>query len=327
MAVISFILGLNWIDWIIIGVLGLFTLDGIFRTFIGELLDFLSFLIALFASLRFYNYSSNLIQHQFGVAHSLANVLGFFSIWVISELIISFISHMLVKNNPLTQWLNRKLFFLSAVPAFLKGLIFVAVLLVLIATFPVQPQLKESVHASKIGPSILSQAYQLETPFKDVFGGITQDTLTFLTVEPKENETVNLGFTLNNFKERPDLETQMIGLVNKERTSRGLKALTFDDNLRRIAIIHSDDMFKRGYFSHYSPEGKTVTDRAAAANIDYTVIGENLAYAPDLITAHNGLMNSPGHRANILSPDYTKIGIGIDDGGDYGLMITQDFSN
>lgn len=323
----SFLTGFNWVDWTVIGILLLFILDGMFQTFMGEVLDFLAFLVALFASLRFYNYASNFIQHQFGTPHSLANVLGFFLIWVLSELAISFLARLLVAGNQLAGFLNRRLFFLSAVPAFFKGLIFVAVLLVLVATFPVQPRVKEAVSASKLGPPLLARAYQLETPFKDVFGGITQDTLTFLTVEPKENESVNLGFTLTNFKERPDLESQMIDLVNKERTSRGVKALIFNDKLRKIAIIHSDDMFRRGYFSHYSPEGKTVADRAQEYNIEYTVIGENIAYAPDLSTAHTGLMNSPGHRANILSPDYTKIGIGIDDSGDYGLMITQDFSN
>jgi uncharacterized protein YkwD len=57
------------------------------------------------------------------------------------------------------------------------------------------------------------------------------------------------------------------------------------------------------------------------------VIGENLAYAPNLELAHTGLMNSEGHRANILSPDFNKVGIGIEDGGVYGLMVTQVFSN
>jgi uncharacterized protein YkwD len=86
-------------------------------------------------------------------------------------------------------------------------------------------------------------------------------------------------------------------------------------------------MFKRGYFAHNSPEGENVADRAEKVGVDYQVIGENLAYAPTLALAHNGLMNSPGHRANILSSDYQKIGIGVQDGGVYGLMITQVFSN
>ena len=116
-------------------------------------------------------------------------------------------------------------------------------------------------------------------------------------------------------------------MVNSEREQRGFKKLSFDPNLRDVGRLHSADMFRRGYFSHYSPEGKSVAERAVEAGIDYLVIGENLAYAPNLELSHRGLMNSPGHRANILSSDFGKIGIGIQDGVVYGLMVTQVFSN
>ena len=104
-------------------------------------------------------------------------------------------------------------------------------------------------------------------------------------------------------------------------------SLRFDASLQKIARLHSEDMFIRGYFSHYSPENETVAERAMKNDVNYMVIGENLAYAPDLELAHEGLMNSPGHRANILSPEFEKVGIGIMDGGVYGLMVTQVFSN
>ena len=202
-----------------------------------------------------------------------------------------------------------------------------AILLLLVATFPIQPTIKQAVSDSRLGSAILGGTYTLESPLKNIFGGLGQDSLTFLTVEPKDNQSINLGFKTSNFRARPDLENQMIGMVNQERVKRGIPALTFDPQLQVIAREHSADMLERGYFSHYSPEGKSVADRAAANGIDYQVIGENLAYAPSLTAAQNGLMNSPGHRANILSTDYHKIGIGIEDGGVFGLMITQDFSN
>jgi uncharacterized protein YkwD len=63
------------------------------------------------------------------------------------------------------------------------------------------------------------------------------------------------------------------------------------------------------------------------ANIKYMLAGENLALAPDVEIAHNGLMNSPGHRANILNSDYGKVGIGCMDGGMYGKMFSQEFTN
>ncbi len=66
-------------------------------------------------------------------------------------------------------------------------------------------------------------------------------------------------------------------------------------------------------------------DRLQEANVSFLAAGENLALAPTLSLAHEGLMNSPGHRENVLRPQFGRIGIGIMDGGQKGLMITQMF--
>jgi uncharacterized protein YkwD len=62
-------------------------------------------------------------------------------------------------------------------------------------------------------------------------------------------------------------------------------------------------------------------------DVRFRTAGENLALAPSLQIAHTGLMNSPGHRANILRPQFGRVGIGILDGGRRGLMVTQNFRN
>jgi uncharacterized protein YkwD len=97
--------------------------------------------------------------------------------------------------------------------------------------------------------------------------------------------------------------------------------------LTAVARQHSADMLARGYFSHYSPEGKTALDRLRAQRIAFLIAGENLALAPTVTVAHTGLMHSPGHRANILRPQFGKVGIGILDAGRHGIMVTQNFSN
>jgi uncharacterized protein YkwD len=86
-------------------------------------------------------------------------------------------------------------------------------------------------------------------------------------------------------------------------------------------------MFARGYFSHVTPEGRSPFDRMEAAGVSFRTAGENLALAPTLRIAHTGLMNSPGHRANILRPAFGRLGIGVMDGGPRGLMVTQNFRN
>jgi uncharacterized protein YkwD len=86
-------------------------------------------------------------------------------------------------------------------------------------------------------------------------------------------------------------------------------------------------MFTRGYFSHNTPENKTPFDRMRESEVRFRTAGENLALAPTLSIAHTGLMNSPGHRANILQSNFGRLGIGVLDGGKRGLMITQNFRN
>lgn len=318
---------MNWVDLVIILLLIFFALEGLGRSFIGELLDFLSFLLAFFLSLRFYNQAGDFYETSFQIPHSLANVLGFITVWFLMETIFFSLVHLFFSKNKFLSALNKHLSPLATVPAFLRGLIFISILLVLVGTFPIQPTLKRAVNQSKIGSLLLSKSQELERPLKNIFGGITQDTLTFLTIRPKSDETVNLGFQTLEFRANPELEQQMIDLINKELINQGVKSLSFDSNLREVGRVHSADMFKRGYFSHFSPEGKNVADRAEALGVKYLVIGENLAYAPNLELAHEGLMNSPGHRTNILSVEFGKIGIAIMDGGVYGLMITQVFSN
>ena len=119
----------------------------------------------------------------------------------------------------------------------------------------------------------------------------------------------------------------MLELVNRERAAAGLAPLAPDPELTEVARAHSTDMFARGYFSHITPEGRSPFDRMNAAGVKYQTAGENLALAPTLPIAHNGLMNSPGHRANILRPEFGRVGIGIMDGGARGLMVTQNFRN
>lgn len=316
---------MNWIDLLIIFASIFFALEGFGRPFILEVLDLSSFLIAFVFSFSLYNHPAYFFEAQFKIPHGLSLVLGFMTVWFLSESIFYICIKLLIP-----KWGRLRFGFLeffSFVPALSRGLIFIALFLVLIATFPVQPNLKKSVLDSKIGSQILKSAYSLEQPVKNVFGGVSNDSLTFLTIKPKSSEKVNLGFQTTDVSIDEVSEMQMFNLVNKERQDRGIKALTFDKNLQKIGRDHSQDMLQRGYFSHFSPEGESVADRASRAGIDFLVIGENLAYAPTLELAHKGLMNSTGHRENILSTDYKKIGIGVADGGVYGKMFTQVFSN
>lgn len=120
-------------------------------------------------------------------------------------------------------------------------------------------------------------------------------------------------------------EKQMLDLVNAERIKAGLKPLQIDMKLVDLARKKSRDMIQNNYFGHTSPVYGTPFEMMKSAGITYRYAGENLAGAPTVQKAHGGLMNSPGHRANILSPNYNRIGIGVVEGGPYGKMFTQLF--
>lgn len=122
-------------------------------------------------------------------------------------------------------------------------------------------------------------------------------------------------------------EAAMLDLINAERAAVGLPSLEMDPELSTVARFHGIEMFHEGYFSHESPITGTPFDRLRARGISYRLAGENLAFAPDVERAHEGLMDSPGHRANILEPGYRRVGIGVIESDTHGSMYVQVFTD
>ncbi len=121
------------------------------------------------------------------------------------------------------------------------------------------------------------------------------------------------------------LINNLLKLINQERTKYGLAPVSADSSLNTLAQNHSDDMWNRGYFGHVSPDGQTPDDRRLALGIT-TEVGENLATAPNLLYAHNGLMRSAVHRMNILEPSWTRVGLGITKTSDNYFIVVEEFS-
>jgi len=120
-------------------------------------------------------------------------------------------------------------------------------------------------------------------------------------------------------------QKKMLDLVNSERTKRGLNPLVFDAELARVATIKAQDMVDNNYFSHTSPTYGSPFTMMKNFGIRYTYAGENLAGHNSVENAHNGLMNSDGHRANILNSNFTHIGIGVVKSPKYGYIFVQMF--
>ena len=117
-------------------------------------------------------------------------------------------------------------------------------------------------------------------------------------------------------------ESEVIRLVNEVRRENGLKALTANWELSRVARYKSQDMLNKGYFSHTSPTYGTPFQMIKAFGLSFRTAGENIARGystPQAVV--NGWLNSSGHRANILNASYTPIGVGYVAQGNYWTQM------
>ena len=116
-------------------------------------------------------------------------------------------------------------------------------------------------------------------------------------------------------------------LLNSDRAAYGLAPLTLDPELCRIARIKSEDMRDNQYFAHTSPTYGDVRDMLKHFGYAYRAAGENIAHHATVEKSQAALISSPGHRRNILSQVYTKVGVGVALDKNGYVYLTQIFSN
>lgn len=322
---------MNWVDLIIITLILIFALDGARRGFFIQSIEIIGFVVSLIVSLTFYPQGAAFLVKLFNLPKIAANPIGFLLIWIITETVFFTIASPILRKalaifnqGRVTQQIDK---FLGFLPSTANALLLAAFILLFTVSLPIRPDLKKDIFTSRIGSELVNQASRLEKPLSSVFGPIARQTLTFLTVTPQDRGSIDLEFTQGQYSIDETSEQQMFNFINQERVKFGVKPLVWNESQATVGRNHSQDMFERGYFSHYSPEGKDVGNRLEESGIAYTYAGENLALAPDVTRAHTGLMDSPGHRRNILDPAFGQIGIGAIDGGVYGKMFTQVFTN
>lgn len=317
----------NYVDLIILVVLVYFISEAWREGFWAILSDFLGFLLSLLVSLRFFSAVGELLRSNFSLSHTISNALGFLLIASLSETIFAHVFYYFMKRLPAQFWKKPWNNILAIFPALGQGIIMVSFILTLIISFPVAPKVKNDVSESKIGGYLLQKTSGTETKIKEVFGGLIEDSLTYLTVKPGSGETISLKAKVLELTVDEKAELEMFKLVNEERKKRGVGQLIYRAGVAPVARGHAYDMWRRNYFGHISPDGEDAGDRLNKANVSYQMAGENLALAPTLQSAHTGLMNSEGHRANILDPDFRRIGIGVIANGYYGKIFVQVFTD
>jgi uncharacterized protein YkwD len=124
-----------------------------------------------------------------------------------------------------------------------------------------------------------------------------------------------------------DKAVELFAAMNAARAAEGLAPLQWDAGLAGVALARAADLIEHGYFDHYGPDGSSAFSELAVRGIRYGLAGENLArnnYAETrtVSAAFQGLMGSPGHRANILEPRFQRAGVAAVRSGRIWLYVT-----
>lgn len=300
--------------------------NGISQGFFAEIIRLGTWLASILLSLWLSPYLFRFFKQESAEPSGFIGLLFLVCLFV-TVAIMTLITRGLLRTMPRSVHEHplNKLF--GVFSGFVVGLVYATIVATAIISLPILEALKKTAKASRLAQSLTTQLRQADLGFTPILGDGAHRSLARLTTSPESNERISLPFTVGNAPPRPDLENEMLQLVNAERATLGLLPLKADTKLQLVAREHSADMFERSYFSHVSPEGLSPFDRIKRSEIPFITAGENLANAPTLLIAHEGLMNSPGHRANILRSTFSRVGIGILDGGRHGLMVTQKFRN
>jgi uncharacterized protein YkwD len=199
--------------------------------------------------------------------------------------------------------------------------------LAIVSALPLPEPVTAAIRDSQLGSRLAARGESVQRALGAVMGDAVQESIAILTVRPESTERVALSFKVAAPRIDTEAEAQMLVLLNRARTENGLEPVTMDPTIRDVGRGYAVTMFQQGFFAHLGQDGSTPFDRMRAGGVQFRAAGENLALAPTVQVAHEGLMNSPGHRANILNPRYRRVGIGVADGGMHGKMFVQNFAD
>ncbi len=313
------------LDLAITVLIGIFAVLGFARGFVRGALDLVLLAAAVAVAARFAPAAARVLADG-GVAPGLAPTVGFV-VLLLAVLVLGRIALGLVLAParampwpPPLPFLNR---LLGLGPGAVKGAIAAVVLLAPLSTWQSELGLTRAFAESRLAPALVSAMNRTVGGAMDGLGLRLSDFSIPLGPTPPGRTlpfSVSTGLVVDRAA-----ETEMLALVNAERERAGLAPLEADERLATVGRTHSEEMFRLGYFAHESPVSGEVVDRLDNAGLAWLVSGENLALAQDVAEAHEGLMDSPGHRANILNPAFTRVGIGIVSSPANGVMVTQVF--
>jgi hypothetical protein len=326
----------NWVDIVIVIAFFLYIYYRYDRGVFSHLFILTGLLVMLMIAFLAYPLLAGFMIDQRGVFRNIANAGAFVALFTGGQLgYLALLSPYIkdLREKKLKGSLMLKKFDkpLGVIPAVLAMTIVTSVVLSVIVAIPASERFKIDITHSLIGGQLFVLSVNATGKVETKIGRPAGDRLVFVVpVEKrvvKKEETLLMPKVTFHLDNVAGDEQEMLYLVNLERQRRDLKPLVMDKKIRDVARWHSNEMWSLQYFAHDSPISGSPFKRMKSAGVDFGAAGENIALAPDVYMAHQGFMNSPSHKENILNPDFRRIGIGVVSAGVNGEMFTQDFAD
>jgi uncharacterized protein YkwD/uncharacterized membrane protein required for colicin V production len=320
---------MNAVDVGILVIVGLFAVGGLRRGFLLGIVDLIAFGLSLVVAARLSGAVADPLI-EWGLPRELAAGAGFMIVAVVSLAVIGLVARVLLAplgalgaTTPL-GWVNGVL---GLLPGAVRGLAIAALLVLVLAAIPAEFGLRQPLAESRLAAAVAETGRRaLDAGLS--WAGIDPRSLgiPFQTHAAVSGDLPFSGIAANELEDDRAAEQTLLELLNQERAIAGLSPLQADAALAEVGRAHGREMFALGFLSHDSPTTGSAKDRLAAAGLSSPLSGENIALAPTAELAHEGLMNSPTFRANILNPGFTRVGIAVLRSADHGLMVTQEFA-
>lgn len=319
---IDFLLGLFFTSLLVRGWL---------RGLVREAFDLAGLALGIVLAFRLGSSTGTLIGELTGLSAEVSRLAGGLVIFLLVGLVAAVAAHYLqrVVSLPGLNMPNR---LGGAGLAVTWGIFLATIVLSLLMVLPV-PALTQQVEGSVVARALTEPESPSRRLFQTLAGDrIVEALLNLRRVIGGPRVILEEGQTINFPAADPaDLAVdvragrQIFELVNQARVEAELEPLAWSDSLAKVGEDHAWEMYTMGYFAHDSPRTGGPADRVERAGIPYSITGENLALAATPAAGHEGLMESPGHRENILRPEFRRLGIGVVS-GPLGLMVVQVFT-
>ncbi len=320
---------IQWIDVVFLFILFVVVIYGWIRGAIALCIRFLSVLFSLMLFMLSVDHVFRWIRQDVGIVSPLGIAMVALGIVAIGEWIFSIILNrifFLVPNRVMRHPLNRLIggiFF-----SFFATIVFISVVSFLLR-LPLRFSLEDVVGHSVIVSQMVSS---FESRGGALFAFIDRSAekvrnMAMLISDGEKGILLDMQVSQSMLSIDEKSEQAMVRLVNLERSKQHILLLQLDVAMTDVARGYATQMFMDRLFSHYDKDGNDVAYRLIKGNVRFFLAGENLAYAPNVKIAHEGLMKSDGHKRNILDQRFSRIGIGVIDAGMAGKMFVQVFAD